>query len=76
MRKTTVYLPDDLDRALKAKARRTGVPAAELVRQALRESFEADEKPWPESIGVGAGGSFPAAGDEATLAREWARRRG
>jgi Arc/MetJ-type ribon-helix-helix transcriptional regulator len=69
MRKTTVYLPDDLDRALKAQAKRTGVSAAELVRAALRRSFEEDETPWPRSIGAGAGGLFPAADDEAVLKR-------
>jgi hypothetical protein len=74
MRKTTVYLPGDLDRALKAKARRTGTPAAELVRDAIRRSLDEDRPPWPGSIGAGAGGRFRAADDEAVLEREWGER--
>ncbi len=70
MRKTTVYLPEDLDRALKAKAKRTGVPAAELMRAAVRRSLD-EEVPWPGSIGAGSGGRFAAGEDEAVLDREW-----
>jgi Arc/MetJ-type ribon-helix-helix transcriptional regulator len=74
MRKTTVYLPGDLDRALKAKARRTGTPAAELVRDAIRRSLDEDRGPWPGAIGAGASGRFRAADDEAVLEREWGER--
>lgn len=71
MRKTTVYLPEDLDRALKAKAKRTGVPAAELLRAAVRQSLDEDHPSWPRSIGAGAGGRFAAGDDEAVLERDW-----
>lgn len=74
MRKTTVYLPDDLDRALKAKAISTGVPAAELLRDALRRSFEDDDVPLPRSIGAGSSGTFSARDDELMLERHWGRR--
>lgn len=78
MRKTTVYLPDDLQQALKDKSKRMGVPAAELVRAAVRCSLDDDPAPWPRSIGSGAGGAFAARNDESVLDREWgqaARRR-
>jgi plasmid stability protein len=71
MRKTTVYLPDDLDGALKARARRSGVPAAEYLRQVLRKALDEDEPPMPRSIGVGSGGTFDARDDEVVLARRW-----
>lgn len=71
MRKTTVYLPEDLDRALKAKAKRTGVPAAALVRAALERSLDEDRVPWPRSIGAGTGGRFAAREDEVILEHEW-----
>lgn len=71
MRKTTVYLPEALDRELKAEARRTGVAAAELVRSALRSSLDARGAPRPRSLGAGRGGAFRAADDEAVLEREW-----
>lgn len=73
MRKTTIYLPDDLDRLLKAQARRTGTPAAEIVRRALGESLRETESPLPASIGIGGGDSgFAAADDEAQLEKNWA----
>lgn len=74
MRKTTVYLPDDLDRALRAKAMSTGVPAAELLRNALRRSLEDDDVPLPRSIGAGSAGTFAARDDELVLERNWGRR--
>jgi hypothetical protein len=73
MRKTTLYLPDDLDRALKAKATTSGIPAAELMRDALRRSLEEDV-PLPRSIGAGSGGTFAARDDEVVLARHWGGR--
>lgn len=72
--KTTVYLPDELRRDLAAKAKRTGVPQADLIRDAVRRSLEDDEQPWPRSIGVGSSGRFNARDDEAVLEREWAGR--
>jgi hypothetical protein len=71
VRKTTVYLPEDLDIALKAKAKRAGVPAAELVRAAVRRSLEDESAPWPRSIGAGSGARFAAGEDEAILERDW-----
>lgn len=71
MRKTTVYLPEELDRSLKAKAQRIGVPAAELVRSAIERSLDKDAAPRPRSIGAGSGGRFAAADDEAVLERDW-----
>ncbi len=74
MRKTTVYLPENLDRELKAKAMREGLPAAELVRAAVRRSLDEDGAPPPRSIGAGSAGSFPAAHEEQILEREWGAR--
>lgn len=36
MTKTTVYLPDDLKRALEAEAGRRGTSEAEVIRDAIR----------------------------------------
>jgi predicted transcriptional regulator len=36
MQTTTVYLPDDLKRALEQAATRCGCSAAELIREAVR----------------------------------------
>lgn len=37
MRKTTIYLPDELKAALEREARRRGVPEAEVVRAAVEK---------------------------------------
>lgn len=41
MRRTTIYLDADLDLRLKAEARRLGRPAAEIIREAVRERLDA-----------------------------------
>lgn len=76
MTKTTVYLPDDVRSELEAKARRTGVSQAQLIRDAVRRSLDEDPAEWPSSFGSGAGGRFRAADDEAVLAAEWSPKTG
>lgn len=39
MTKTTVYLPDDLKRALEAEAGRRGSSEAEVIRDAIRRAI-------------------------------------
>lgn len=71
--KTTLYLPSELHRALRAQARRSGKPQAELVREALTAYLDALPQQLPRSLGVGedvlTGGE-----SEDWLAREWSRR--
>ncbi len=37
MKRTTIFLPESLERDLQSEARRTGMPMASLVREALAE---------------------------------------
>lgn len=68
--KTTLYLPAELHRALRAEARRTGVTQAELVREALRERLAAQPAPDLSGfIGMTAAEDVPAADDERRLER-------
>lgn len=46
MHKTTVYLSDDLRKALAAAARRRGVSEAAVIREAIAAAV-ADERPTP-----------------------------
>jgi hypothetical protein len=72
VRKTTLYLPTDLERRLTAEAGRTGRPRAEIVRAALEEHLPpAPER--PRLIGAGAGPVAP--GVDSTNAKSWARGR-
>jgi Arc/MetJ-type ribon-helix-helix transcriptional regulator len=47
MRKTTVYLPDDLKAALERTAAARGRSEAELIREAVRRLTEEGEQPKP-----------------------------
>lgn len=70
MEKTTLYLPVELQRALKEEARRTGLSQAELVREALRERLAA--RPAPDLsglVGIASAAGVPAADDERRLER-------
>ncbi|RPA58502.1 ribbon-helix-helix protein, CopG family [Gordonia oryzae] len=46
MAKTTLYLPDDLKRAIELEARRRSISEAEVVREALRAALDG-QKPRP-----------------------------
>ncbi len=52
MRKTTVYLEPDLDRALGRLAAQRGVSKAEVIRAALREATSRVQRPRITAIGV------------------------
>lgn len=47
MKKTTVYLPDELKAALEQAAARSGSSEADLIRAALREFVRRSEPPVP-----------------------------
>jgi hypothetical protein len=47
MRKTTLYLPDDLKGSIQRLARAEGCSEAELVRRALTRMVESSERPRP-----------------------------
>jgi hypothetical protein len=69
--KTTLYLPADLQRALREASRRTGRPQAELIRQALYGYLEHERRPRPRSIGLGDAPDVSGRDAEAWLEREW-----
>lgn len=47
MKKTTVYLPEDLDSALKRAAGAQGRSEAEIIREAVRKSLDSMQSPRP-----------------------------
>ncbi len=69
--KTTLYLPTELQQGLRALARRTGRPQAELIREAIAGYVGAQERPWPRSIGLGTDGAVTGSDSEDWLHREW-----
>lgn len=48
MKKTTVYLPDELKAALERAAAREGRSEADLIRQAVRDLTRTSEPPRPK----------------------------
>lgn len=72
MKRTTIFLPHDLEQLLHETARRTHRPQAEIVRDALGQYLRAQPRPWPRSIGVGSN-----AGPDVTSenVKEWVRER-
>lgn len=52
MEKTTLYLPEQLQRELREAARRERRPQAELVREALQAYLGGRRRPRPRSIGM------------------------
>ncbi|MGH2794300.1 MAG: CopG family transcriptional regulator [Actinomycetota bacterium] len=69
MEKTTLYLPGELQVALRDAARRAGVPQAELVREALTRYLGTLPRPVPRSIGIMADGTI-----DASEVKSWIRR--
>lgn len=72
MKRTTIFLTDDLEQLLQETARRTHRPQAEIVRDALSQYLLAQPRPWPRSIGVGSH-TEPAVTSENV--KEWVRTR-
>jgi len=52
VRRTTFFLPDELERNLEEVARREGRPQAELVREALTAYLSTRTRPRPRSLGM------------------------
>ena len=71
MHKTTVYLPEDLQRALREVARRTGRREAAIIREALSVYLAHQARPLPRSIGVGADAELAARDSEKWLRAHW-----
>lgn len=74
MEKTTLYLDGTLHRQIRELAQRYGRPQAELMREALEQYVQAQDRPAPRSIGAGADGTLAARDSEAWLKAEWSKR--
>ena len=72
--KTTLYLPQELHRALKEAAKREGKPQAALIRSALEEYLGKGERPSLRSLGMGEDDQLSARNSEDWLVGEWAGR--
>jgi predicted transcriptional regulator len=72
MRKTTIYVPDELKIEIEAVSKREHRPEAEIIREAVTQYLENRRSDrWPRSFGMVADGSFDPAEDERYLAEHW-----
>lgn len=71
MRKTTIYLPDEVKVELEALARQTGQSEAELIRQAVTSLVEEHRRPLPAIFGSASSGRVSGADSEEWLERNW-----
>jgi predicted transcriptional regulator len=55
VKKTSIYLDPELDRALARLAADRGLTKAETIRRALAEAVAGESRPRVRAIGVGAG---------------------
>ncbi|MGX6448007.1 ribbon-helix-helix protein, CopG family [Patulibacter sp. S7RM1-6] len=70
MKKTSLYLEEQLDAALAARAAEEGVTKAEFIRRTLAGAVERPSRPRPRSVGAyDSGAADASARVDATLAR-------
>ncbi len=74
MEKTTLYIPSELQAALREHARRTGRPQAELIRAALERYLGEMPKPELLSLGLGTDTQLNARDSEEWLRKRWTKR--
>lgn len=56
MKKTSLYLDEELDHALARRAAEEGVTKAELIRRTLAGAVERPRRPKPKAVGIIKGG--------------------
>ncbi len=56
LKKTSIYLDEDLDHSLARKAAEEGVTKAELIRRSLEGVVAKPKRPKPKAIGIVSGG--------------------
>ena len=52
LKKTSIYLDEELDQGLARKAAEEGVTKAEFIRRTLSSAVERRRRPMPKSIGI------------------------
>jgi predicted transcriptional regulator len=71
MKKTTIYIPDELKLSIEASARRRGESEAHVIREALVAYIAAEPKELPSVFGSVEDGTISAANYEDWLEENW-----
>jgi hypothetical protein len=76
MKKTSLYIEDEVDDALERRARSEGVSKAEIIRRALRAAAHGAPRPRFQGKGVVKGGPRDVAANDEHYLGEWGIGRG
>jgi metal-responsive CopG/Arc/MetJ family transcriptional regulator len=71
MKKTTIYLPDEMMVEIKTVSKQERRSEAELIREALDKYLAGRRRPLPSIFGMGAGGAVTGAESEDWLNENW-----
>ena len=71
MKKTTIYIPEELAISVAAAAKRTGSSEASLIREAISTYVATIEKPKLKSAGMISSGKLQSDDVEDWLAENW-----
>ena len=52
LKKTSIYLDEDLDQALARRAAEEGITKAEFIRRTLAAAVQRPKRPRPEAVGL------------------------
>jgi hypothetical protein len=74
VKKTSLYIEEQVDAALERRAHAEGVPKAEVIRRALREAANGAPRPKPQGKGVIKGPGDVMARFDAYLDEDFGRR--
>jgi len=76
VRKTTIYLPDALERRMRQAAELLGRSRADIAREALEQYLDRceNQRGLPPSVGMGDNNATAAASYKERLAKGWGRR--
>lgn len=74
VRKTTVYLTEDIEASLKAASRASGRREADLVREALRTYLRTQLRPRPTIVGIGDDHELAASESKRWVRQQWSKR--
>ncbi len=71
MKKTTIYIPEELATTVAAAAKRQGTSEASLIREAIATYVTTIERPWPKTIGIVSDGSIQSDEIEDWINANW-----
>jgi hypothetical protein len=70
LKKTSIYLDEDLDHRLARRAADEGITKAELIRRTLTAAVQRPQRPRPEAVGLADAKPIASSGSARAATRE------